>query len=820
MESVSRFTVINYESRAIILRRANATPTQNPTLKDKPTTAQPAPPATEPAELCIAGVDNALGSLPGLSAVTVDPQRSAIVYSYDPALITDAQIETLARANSGAFQERWQTCTLQLNREGGRLCETCSVRLERSVQAMPGVRRATASYLGGALSVTFDQTQLSDSGLLAALRRLGARVRPLTATTASASREQALPASTVALEFWLAGITLAGILAGWACARWAAPPALGIAAYTVAYVAGGYFGLRASLQTLRHGIMEIDLLMVLAACGAAAVGQPFEGGLLLFLFSLSNAMQSFSFGRTKTAVEALIRLRPDKALVVTAAGTHEVAAEQVAVGAHIRILPGSHVPLDGVVLEGESSVNEASLTGEALPKTKQADDAVLAGSINIDGALLVRVTRAASDSTLARLIRHVEQAQSEKAPTQRLIDTFEQRYAVVVIAATAALIVLPPFISGMTFQAAFSRAITVMVAASPCALVISTPATILSAIANAARRGVLFKGGAHVEEAANIRAVAIDKTGTLTTGQLRLATVQVLAQASAQWTPDAVLALAAGVHELSEHPLAQATLRAARTKLLTPAPATEFQSVPGRGVRAMVQNTEVQIGNSRYIRTQDSAALQALEALEKTGHTAVLLKRGADILAVLAYADTLRPTAAAAVRQLKQLGVERVIMLTGDNEHVARGAAEQTGVDEYHASLLPADKLRILQQLKRQYVKVAMVGDGVNDAPALAVSSLGIAMGAAGTDVALETADVVLMADDLLNLPYVIALGRSARRTLLVNLGFALAMIAAMVAAIFSIGLPLPYAVVGHEGGSVLVVLNGLRLLGFRPKLD
>ena len=812
--------MINYESRAIILSKANATPTQTPTLKDKPTTAQPAPTATEPAELCIAGVDNALGSLPGLSAVTVDPQRSAIVYSYDPALITDAQIEILARADSGAFHERWQTCTLQLNREGGRLCETCSVRLERSVQAMPGVRRATASYLGGALSVTFDQTQLSDSGLLAALRRLGARVRPLTATTASASREQALPASTVALEFWLAGITLAGILAGWACARWAAPPALVIAAYTVAYVAGGYFGLRASLQTLRHGVMEIDLLMVLAACGAAAVGQPFEGGLLLFLFSLSNAMQSFSFGRTKTAVEALIRLRPDKALVVTAAGTHEVAAEQVAVGAHIRILPGSHVPLDGVVLEGESSVNEASLTGEALPKTKQADDAVLAGSINIDGALLVRVTRAASDSTLARLIRHVEQAQSEKAPTQRLIDTFEQRYAVVVIAATAALIVLPPFISGITFQAAFSRAITVMVAASPCALVISTPATILSAIANAARRGVLFKGGAHVEEAANIRAVAIDKTGTLTTGQLRLATVQVLAQASAQWTPDAVLALAAGVHELSEHPLAQATLRAARTKLLTPAPATEFQSVPGRGVRAMVHNTEVQIGNSRYIRTQDSDALRALEALEKTGHTAVLLKRGADILAVLAYADTLRPTAAAAVRQLKQLGVERVIMLTGDNEHVARGAAEQTGVDEYHASLLPADKLRILQQLKRQYVKVAMVGDGVNDAPALAVSSLGIAMGAAGTDVALETADVVLMADDLLNLPYVIALGRSARRTLLVNLGFALAMIAAMVAAIFSIGLPLPYAVVGHEGGSVLVVLNGLRLLGFRPKLD
>ena len=246
--------------------------------------------------------------------------------------------------------------------------------------------------------------------------------------------------------------------------------------------------------------------------------------------------------------------------------------------------------------------------------------------------------------------------------------------------------------------------------------------------------------------------------------------------------------------------------------------ATDFQSVPGRGVRATVAGVEVQIGSSRYINGSDAAALQAVDELEKSGHTAVLLKHGGDLLAVLAYSDTLRPTAAAAVRQLRQLGVERIIMLTGDNEHVARGIAEQTGVDEYHAALLPADKMRMLQQLKRQYVKVAMVGDGVNDAPALAASSLGIAMGAAGTDVALETADVVLMADDLLNLPYVIALGRSARRTLLVNLGFALAMIAAMVASIFSLDLKLPYAVIGHEGGSVLVVLNGLRLLGFRPK--
>lgn len=782
-------------------------------LKPESTPAPKAAAPPVPTELCVAAVEQPGATHSGISTVALDPQRSELVYTYDPKLITDAQVETIARSAIGELHDRWQTCTLQLDREGGRLCESCSLRLEQSVEAMPGVRRATASYLGSALTVTFNQTQLSDGGLLAALRRVGARVRPLTAATADG-----LPTSTVKIEFWLAGITLMGMLAGWAAANWSGPRALMIAGYIAAYVAGGYFGLRAGLQALRRGMVEIDLLMVLAACGAAVVGQPFEGGLLLFLFSLSNAMQSYSFGRTKTAVEALIRLRPNKALVVTPGGTQEMLVEQVAVGAHIRILPGAHVPLDGVVLEGESSANEASLTGEALPKNKRQDDPVLAGSINLDGTLLVRVTRPAADSTLARLIRHVEQAQSEKAPTQRLIDAFEQRYAVVVIAATAALIVLPPLLSATTLQAAFSRAITVMVAASPCALVISTPATILSAIANAARRGVLFKGGAHVEEAARIRAVAIDKTGTLTTGQLRLARVQVMAHAGAQWTDDQVLALAAGVHELSEHPLAQATLRAARAQQISPLSAADFHSVPGRGVRATVAGTEVQIGNPRYIENADSAALQAVDQLEQSGHTAVLLKHGSTVLAVLAYADTLRPTAAAAVRQLRQLGVERVIMLTGDNEHVARGIAQQTGVDEYHAGLLPTDKMRLLQQLKRQYVKVAMVGDGVNDAPALAASSLGIAMGGAGTDVALETADVVLMADDLLNLPYVIALGRSARRTLLANLGFALAMIAAIVASIFSLDLKLPYAVIGHEGGSVLVVLNGLRLLGFRPK--
>jgi Cd2+/Zn2+-exporting ATPase len=447
---------------------------------------------------------------------------------------------------------------------------------------------------------------------------------------------------------------------------------------------------------------------------------------------------------------------------------------------------------------------------------------VLAGTINQNGGLEVRVTKLAKDSTIARMIKLVEEAHSEKARTQRFIDKFEQYYAVGVIGFTLAMIGIPIFALGEAFQPAFYRAMTIMVAASPCALVISTPASILSGIGNGARRGILFKGGIHLEQAAGIKVVAFDKTGTLTQGKPVVTQIHPLNGL----TESELLTLAAGVESKSEHPLAQAIVLAAKARGLTVPEATAFQAATGKGVRGRVAGRVIAAGNLKFLEGSDmrelDAATQALQMLQATGMTAIvvaeLLENGlvAHLLGVIGIADVIRPDAARIVREIKSLGVKRVVMLTGDHERVAQAIAAQAGVDEYYADLMPEDKLRIIKDLRDQFGVTAMVGDGVNDAPALATANIGIAMGAAGSDVALETADVVLMADNLSNLPYLIALSRETRKTLMVNLGFAMFMIALMIAAIFSMQLPLPLAVVGHEGGTVLVALNGLRLLGYK----
>jgi Cd2+/Zn2+-exporting ATPase len=460
-----------------------------------------------------------------------------------------------------------------------------------------------------------------------------------------------------------------------------------------------------------------------------------------------------------------------------------------------------------------------------MPVAKDVGDMVFAGTINQQGSLEVSVIRLARDSTIARLIQLVEEAQSEKAETQRFIDRAEQYYAVGVIAFTALAIIVPLLFLQEAFQPAFYRAMTLMVAASPCALVISTPATVLSAIGNGARKGILFKGGVYVERAAEIKVIAFDKTGTLTEGKPQVTDVRLIDQ---RLSEDELLALAGAVESRSEHPLAQAVVRAAELRQLELADATGFQASAGLGVQAVVNGETFVVGNGRLIRRFNSSGLEAAEAaavgLQDEGKTAVILahlinnETEAHILGVIGIADVLRPTAARVIRELKALGIERTVMLTGDNERVAKAIAAEAGVDSYYAELMPEDKMGLLKELADRYGPVAMIGDGVNDAPALATADIGIAMGAAGTDVALETADIVLMADDLTKIPYVIALSRKTRRTLVQNLAFALGVIVVLVAAVLGFSLALPLSVIGHEGSTVLVSLNGLRLLGFDYK--
>jgi Cd2+/Zn2+-exporting ATPase len=453
-------------------------------------------------------------------------------------------------------------------------------------------------------------------------------------------------------------------------------------------------------------------------------------------------------------------------------------------------------------------------------------DNVLAGTINQEGALVIRVSRPAGESTLARLIKMVEQAQSEKAKTQRFIDRAEQFYALGVIVMTVFAIVVPLALLDEAFQVTFYRAMTLMVAASPCAVVISTPATVLSAIANGGRRGVLFKGGAYVEEAATIKVVAFDKTGTLTYGRPRVTDVKPMNGESA----DDLLWLAASLEQKSEHPLAQAILRAAAMGNRPLSEASEFKSHTGMGVSGKVAGRQLIVGNERlmrqYSQSEPITESNSIQALQAEGKTVVVVAEQTEgrlsVLGAIGIADALRESTARVIKLLKARGVQRVVMLTGDHETVAGHIGEQAGVDEVFAGLMPEDKLRILKELSARYGPVAMVGDGVNDAPALAAANIGIAMGAAGTDVALETADIVLMADDLGNIPYVLALSQKTRRILTQNLIFAFAVILVLVGSVLGIGLALPLSVIGHEGSTVLVSLNGLRMLGFSdlPKPD
>lgn len=629
-------------------------------------------------------------------------------------------------------------------------------------------------------------------------------------------------AATWRREAVFVALALAGLVGG-LVAEWQGWTAASWALYGLSYAFGGWYGARDGLDSLRQRTVDIDLLMILAALGALAIGAPFEGAMLLFLFSLSNVLQHVAIGRSRRAIGALMTLRPDAALVHRDGEWAEVPVEAVRVGDVFRVRPGDRLPLDGVVAEGRSEVDQASLTGESVPVTKSPGDEVFGGTINGGGVLDVRVTRPASESAIARMVAMVEDAQSQKAETQRLIDRLEQPYALGVIAMTALAIAVP--IAGWQepFRPAFYRAMTLMVAASPCALVISTPAAVLSAIAAAARSGVLFKGGVTVEEAARVRAVAFDKTGTLTAGQTRLTDAVALAAGVSE---DEMIARAAAVQASSEHHLARATVREAEARGHSVTPAADFVAIAGRGVEGTMGGRTVRIGNPGHFEGREIAggaeALDTVERLRAQARTAVLVTEddGATerALGVLAFADVLRPDAAEVVRQLKALGAEHVAMLTGDTAAVGEAVGAEAGVDAVYADLLPDAKVERIRQLEQEWGAVAMVGDGVNDAPALASATLGIAMGGAGTDVALETADVVLMADDLGKLPYLLRLSRRTRRMLAVNIAVSLGAIAVMVVTILGGGLALPLAVVGHEGSTVLVSLNGLRLLAARSR--
>ena len=768
---------------------------------------------------------------PGVLRADVDPLQHAVLIHFDPTVISEEGVRKLAERLAPKAIRPSRKAILHL---GGRASGAAEQRLERKAEKIDGIRRARATFVGGVMAITFDDATLSEAQVIERVRATGAPVKPFEVGS------EAEPTNFREwVAYWTTGdrleavcmvMTFVFMVTGWLTAR--AGLAWHDLFYVGAYLTGGYFGVRAGLQSLRQWTIDVDLLMVLAALGAAVVNAPFEGAMLLFLFSLSNVLQVYAMDRTRRAIKSLMKLRPEKALVRRDGSTVLLPVGDLIVGDVLVVRPGESIALDSVIVEGTSSIDQASITGESIPVSKAVGDPVFAGTINQTGGLEIRVTKLAKDSTIEKLVRMVEEAQSEKAETQRFLDRAEQFYAAGVILFTIGLILVPMAFLHESFQATFYRAMTVMVVASPCALIISTPASILSAIGGAARRGVLFKGGVHLERAATVKVVTFDKTGTLTEGKPRVTDVVVEGRlVDFRTTPDAaalaLLGLVGAVEVKSEHPLAQAIVTECKQRGVPLEECVSFQSVSGKGASGLVGQRRIGVGNARYFTTQNVVIPDEFTAkiatLQDEGKTCVIVGEfdestgSAKLLGAVAIADVLRADAASVIRQLKANGIERVVMLTGDNTRVAGAIAKLAGVDEYHADLLPEDKVRVIKELKR-IGPVAMVGDGVNDAPALATATVGIAMGAAGTDVAMETADIVLMSDRLQNIVFALDLARQARRVIYENLIFAMSVILVLVVSALGFELALPIGVIGHEGSTVLVCLNGLRMLAYRSR--
>ncbi|MBX9856541.1 MAG: heavy metal translocating P-type ATPase [Gemmatimonadaceae bacterium] len=700
--------------------------------------------------------------------------------------------------------------------------EDDGTRLESELRAVPGVTAASVNLAAQVARVEYDRTVATDEQIDAAVRA---------ASAAPKQAEDAVAASQgwYARNRELAWSLMSGalLLAGWLLERNAFEPRwIPITTYVLSYVFGARDNVGHFLGDLRRGKFHfnIDLLMVVAAAGAAVLGEWAEGALLLVLFSLGHALEHYALGRARSAITALAELAPSRATVLRAENGVQrevvVGIDLVRPGDVVIVKPAERVPVDGTVREGRSGVNQAPITGESVPVDKAPGDPMFAGSVNGEGALLIDVTVAIGDRTLDHVIKLVSEAQTQKAPTQQFTERFARVFVPLVLIGDVLLIVVPPLLGLLSWSESFARAMAVLVAASPCALALGTPAAVLAGIAQAARNGVLIKGGAHLEALGSIRSLAFDKTGTITVGEPSVTDIVPMTGVA----DVVVLINAASVEQRSQHPLAKAVVRRAVEQKLAVPEAGELQSITARGVRAPVDGAVVEIG--RALLFEDAGVVvpqdvrDAVTRLENAGRSTMIVRRVGhtpEFLGVLGLADEPRANARATLVALRGAGIRRIIMLTGDNAGVGNEVGTAVGVDEVRAGLLPEDKVSSIKELAARG-PVAMVGDGVNDAPALAHATVGIAMGGAGTAAALETADVALMGDDLSRLPFAIALSRQAKRVIRQNLFVSLGVIVALVAVTVSGMASIGPAVIAHEGSTLVVIANALRLLRFRAK--
>lgn len=646
---------------------------------------------------------------------------------------------------------------------------------------------------------------------------MNASVQTAEHEVSSSTTHQAGKQPARSLRSWLvrhaegAAALASGILMASAWASGSVSETVSIALYLLAYAVGGFYKAREGLETLiKERDLDVNLLMIVAAIGAASIGYWAEGAILIFIFSLSGALESYTMERSHKDISALMDLKPETAWLWKDGEESSVSIEQLKVGDLVVVKPGERIPADGTITSGSSAVDQASITGESVPVDKAQGDEVFAGTLNGQGALFIEVTQPSSSSLFARIIKLVQEAQSEKPVSQVFMDKFERIYARVIILVTLLLIALPPFLLDWTWENTFYKAMVFLVVASPCALVASIMPAMLSAVSNSARQGVLFKGGAHLENISRVQVVAFDKTGTLTNGRpvvKNIAAYQGLTEAE-------LLERAASVESLSEHPLAQAVVNRAKEEGMALGRPSGLKAWTGFGVEADYAGDTWKIGKASWMEEQwlTEDIQETIRVWEEQGNTVIVVQNSRGIAGIMAVRDSIREQSKAAIARLKKLGITAA-MLTGDRDRTARAIADEAGIDLVFSELLPEDKVARIEELKRTYGRVAMVGDGVNDAPALASATVGIAMGAAGSDAALETADIVLMNDDLDKISEAVALGRRTKTIVKQNMVFALSVIGLLILSNFTSGIALPLGVIGHEGSTILVILNGLRLL-------
>ena len=807
---------------------------------------------------CVSRLEQRLTNQTGIQRVHLDHDstgKPVLCLHYDPNLVPLEKLQRLARDEGAAITGRFKHETWPLK---GMAQGTNVSNIEDIVRRVPGVLNASVNYAAERMWVEYDSTLGNRETIAAQVEKLGYRVPAVKPDSHEGHNHteheghnheahnhkhdhEGHPHEEHAHESggheghnhgpvdpnapWIvrnielsmslfAGFLLAVGFVGEQFLGF--PFAVALAFYLAAYVSGGYDLARHTVPTILRGKFDVEFLMLLGAVGAGILGQWAEGAFLLFLFSFGHALEHFAMDSARNAIGALGKLTPKTARIKTASGEAEVPVEQLKVGQTVIVRPGDRLPVDGQITAGRSAVDQSPITGESVPVEKEVGEGVFAGTINGDGALEVEVTKLSSDSTISRVLKMVEEAQSQKSPSQTFTDKFEKILVPCVLVVALLAAIVPPLSGWMEWRPAIFRAISTIVAASPCALALATPSAVLAAIARAAQNGVLIKGGVHLENLGTLKAIAFDKTGTLTRGKPEVADIIPTGGISGE----ELLRITASVETRSSHPLAQAVVRrAAELKLVLPA-SGDLQTIKGRGAQAEVGGQLIRIGNAKMMEEAKIALplelAAQLQTLSESGKPTMIVSRGEQVIGVLSLADQIRDESKAALQKLREVGVPTLVMLTGDNAKVAAHIAPQAGVTEFRGDLLPENKVEAIKSLLQQHGQVAMVGDGVNDAPALANATVGIAMGAGGTDVALETADVALMGDDLSKLPFAVALSRQAKSIIRQNLWISLGVIALLVPSTLFGFARLGVAVIFHEGSTLIVVANALRLLRFK----